>query len=811
MARQAQPPAIEIRPSKGGRLMAGLSAESADLSNYIIKRDWRRYLDREMRAEGYEGLVLNQLVTSSIQVTPPGSSVPLTVIAQAHRGDGKLTIVAGNKTTLWALTATEDTHYVLSAAGAADYFASGSYVDETQYGWIQIASGLSSAGRRWEAVVCGDFLVLNNGVDLPLTYRPGDMAAKPIYELREQQIASVGTIAVHGGILLCMDLWQINDADFANLMAPTQGAVNASVNSSGVVSVVAGTLFPSSTVAVGMSLFWATGQAAKIVSIDGSGNITTDQIQAIPSGVVYLENASAYAAFTNVSAMQRFPWRVLPSMQGQPRRFGAIIPAQANLGDYQLIFKYPVRSLPELVAYGQSGAYATTTTIGGPTDIAVLYANAGGSTLTTNVIGIKNDIAMSCQIADMVRSPITFSDAQNNPFSSIEASDAANSYAGTYVDLVDDGGTIIKALQLRDQIVIYKDTPTIYLGQFTGDLTTPYQFTRVVIANEGQSLQYRNTVIASGGGFYGSCHIYAGRNAFYKFDMFMQTPQEIPELQPAQDIFFQNAVADPENAYVAENPLTREWVWGWNGSGTGDRALCYDYAYKTCRTTSSDMLSAQKVQHPTRKDWLFIFGDSGGSVRRYGLWDAPVETPALTATISSNQVTASTAYFTTAHVGKSIVFASGDIVAITGYTSPTVVTVTGSAPNTTGSQAISILPGIWHRNGNAYDSILESGSGDLGFADTEKLITRYVPVSSSKSQNAVLQINFKAGINPENVPFVQSATVLTPVVGGNLVQPTFMGYYVGARLTISGINNPFELVNQIWQHIPIGDKSASRL
>ena len=216
--------------------MAGLSAEAAGLTNYITKRDWRRYQDRELRAEGHEGLMLNVNVAANIQTTPPGSATPLKVVAQARRGDGKKTIIAGNQTTLWAYTGTDDTHYVLNNSGMPDYFANdaGAYVDETQYGWIQIAGSIICQRRRWEAVQVGDYLVLNNGVDLPMTYHPGDSQAYPIYELREQQVASVGTIAAHNGNLLVMDLWIINDTDFQNLMAPTTRRVMlASVNSSG--------------------------------------------------------------------------------------------------------------------------------------------------------------------------------------------------------------------------------------------------------------------------------------------------------------------------------------------------------------------------------------------------------------------------------------------------------------------------------------------------------------------------------------------------------------------------------------------------
>ena len=569
------------------------------------------------------------------------------------------------------------------------------------------------------------------------------------------------------------------------------------------------------TVTPGLTLFWGD-RAATVLSVDGSGNIQTDSVQAINSGTVYLENPLTYATFTDTTKMQRYPWRMLPSMPGLPRRFGATVPVSANLNNRVLKFQYPVRSLPELVYYNNASGTSVGGNIGGATDIQVTFAGLAGATLNASVIGIRNNIAMGCAIAEPVQNPITGNpNAQRDPL--LEASDAADSYAGTYIDLVGDGSAIMKAMQLRDQIVVYKETACLFLGQFTGDSTTPYNFTQVLLANEGQTLKYRNCIIPTGGGFYASAHIYAGRNAFYKFDLFMQTPQEIPDLQAAQELFFQNAVNDPENAFAAENPLTREWFFGWDTPGT-DRALCYDYATKTSRTTSATICAAAAVQHPTRGDWLFLFGSDDGSVQRYGLWDAPVEQPSgFTVSIAGNVATASANYFTPSHLGKTLVLANGVTAAITAYTSPTQVTVL-LTQGAQAAQSFMVVPAIWHRNGQGYQSLLESGLGDLGMADSEKLVTRYVPISGSMLCwekvifpifPTLLNVAFKAGINPTTQP---TWPITVPVQQPhNLVQPTFIGYYVGDQVSISGVNAPFALVNRIWDAKPMGSKSAGRL
>lgn len=795
------PKAIEIKP---GRLLCGLSADGPGLSNYRVKRDFRRCYDREIRAEGHDSLYLyNPALTRGQMATPAGSTGPVAVVAAARRGDGKRTIVAGSETTLWACDINEDVSY------ANDYFAA-DYTSTTQTGWRVIASGLSPNGNQWEAVQVGDYLCFNNGVDLPLTYRPGDAQAHPIYELREQGIASVGTIASHAGLLLACDLWQINPDAFNALMAPVTSAVAAGQSAAGVVSVNAATLFPGAAVTPGLSLFWGDGSVAKIKSVT-DGVIATWCAQPIAAGTVYLENAAAYAAFTNQTVMQRYPWRILPSMEGLPRRFGSIVPVEAVAGETQLAFQYPIRSLPELLQFSLSGQYYQTSALaGGLVDIQVPYASLNGQTLNASVTGMGSaEIAMACQISTPVLSAVTFAAGL------MEAADAATGYAGTYIDLVDDGGAILKAVPMQSYLVVYKETPVVFFGTFNGQTSSPYTFTRVPLSNAGAALYYRHTVINTGGGYYGASHIYAAKNAFYQLNVFTQTPMEIPDLQGAQAIFFEHASQHPEAAFATENPLTREWVFGWQDTGSVDRALCMDYAFKTQRTTSADICCAVAVENPAADgDWMFLFGDSQGGIQRYGLRVGGPVNVNSPITISNGVATARAGTFTPLHVGQTILLPDGVFAAITGYISPAKAVVMGG--NSTAGSFV-ILPAIWHRNGVAYDSRLETGLGDLDLADSEKMVTRYVPVCASKNAwessipvpNAPVTVDFKTALNPDVTPaIVITATATQP---HNLMEPTFIGYYVGANLTISGINNPFALARQIWEARPLNSGSAGRL
>lgn len=89
--------------------------------------------------------------------------------------------------------------------------------------WLEVGSGFSSfdpevssgcpaeeTAHRWEAVNINGYTIFNNGYDLPVTYNIKEFEVKPIYELREQGIAFVGTISEFNGMLLCSDVAEIN-------------------------------------------------------------------------------------------------------------------------------------------------------------------------------------------------------------------------------------------------------------------------------------------------------------------------------------------------------------------------------------------------------------------------------------------------------------------------------------------------------------------------------------------------------------------------------------------------------------------------
>lgn len=84
--------------------------------------------------------------------------------------------------------------------------------------WAVIGDGFSPLGKRWQTVHINGWIVFNNAVDLPVSYRVEDSAVIPLYELREVGVASVGWITHYNGFLFGMNVVTIIDAQLATVM-----------------------------------------------------------------------------------------------------------------------------------------------------------------------------------------------------------------------------------------------------------------------------------------------------------------------------------------------------------------------------------------------------------------------------------------------------------------------------------------------------------------------------------------------------------------------------------------------------------------
>lgn len=202
-ARQNQTPVIT--PSSGGRLMSAYSEDNIGLNNYARKVNFRLIGgEAEGRREGWTKFRPNTTIEQGTQGIP--SSDRITLLAENVRPNSERCVVAASQTTIY--------RYVYSTGT-----------------WLTIGTGYSTSGKRWQTETINGWIIFNNGVDLPCSYRVEDNAVVPLKELREVGIASVKCITQLNGFLLCMNVTEIKATSLTAVMTSGSpyGLVNASL------------------------------------------------------------------------------------------------------------------------------------------------------------------------------------------------------------------------------------------------------------------------------------------------------------------------------------------------------------------------------------------------------------------------------------------------------------------------------------------------------------------------------------------------------------------------------------------------------
>lgn len=194
-----------LKPKDGGQLSTRPSYDTSSFNNYTIKENWRRDLDVEVRREGW---LYFQPKSGDIGTQHLNVGQPVTMLHMFRRPNGKTAIIAAAGDKLYRFFALEDPLYFVDEYMEDDCM----YIDCEQADWIEIGSGFNTTtAHRWEVVELNGYAILNNGVDLPVTYRVQDYTVKPLYQLREQGVVSVGTIAEYNGMLVCADITEIRE------------------------------------------------------------------------------------------------------------------------------------------------------------------------------------------------------------------------------------------------------------------------------------------------------------------------------------------------------------------------------------------------------------------------------------------------------------------------------------------------------------------------------------------------------------------------------------------------------------------------
>jgi len=185
-----QIPPFTILVKEGGRLVAGGAAGAVRAQDYTEKVNFRRLDDAEVRREGTVLFRPNTVLAQGTQAFATGT--PPIGLWEAVRPNGDRAVVL--------LTATHVYRYTYSTAT-----------------WDQVGGPYTST-TEWQVESTDGYLIFNNKVDLPFTYRVEEGATVPIYEMRDIGIAAVGTICVYNGFLLCADVTEIASTDLTAWM-----------------------------------------------------------------------------------------------------------------------------------------------------------------------------------------------------------------------------------------------------------------------------------------------------------------------------------------------------------------------------------------------------------------------------------------------------------------------------------------------------------------------------------------------------------------------------------------------------------------
>lgn len=341
---------------------------------------------------------------------------------------------------------------------------------------------------------------------------------------------------------------------------------------------------------VGRTLFFQDGKQRLINGYIDPNAVTVTTFVGVDQQDYLLENVTAYDAY-GPSYVDRKTYRVLWSRPGLPRRFAANVPATIQAGSRTLELAYPIRSF-------EVGM-----------DLLIPGAGLSSGNLTATIERISDNrttIRISTPALTGVEEAL------------IAAADSIDSIVG-FEDLLEDSSAILKAAPLRERLIIYKDSG-FYVVTYTGNVTTPFDFGDLMESN--RTPYYRNTLVS----VKGKRHIYAGQDSFYSFDLTSATPEEIPILEQAKDLFFATAMLeDTESIFAADNELTKEIFIQMPESG-----VCLDYLQNTVSETGARYASMRTIDKPTdritgaQENW-FVMGDAQGRVLIYGRANQPQE------------------------------------------------------------------------------------------------------------------------------------------------------------------------------------------
>jgi hypothetical protein len=526
----------------------------------------------------------------------------------------------------------------------------------------------------------------------------------------------------------------------------------------------------------GCTLFYGSRQREIVAIVDATHALMSSDYPL--AGQLFMSNPDAYAPYTGPT--DGIGFRIWPSMPSQPRRYGAIGECSAKANDWAVRLKTPMQSLARgdeitITGAGEGGGNLTSTIrfISGttifltdiarttikeilPLKVSTLTHAADVATLTT-LDNHGAETGQTIQIAgakpagynglftatvtgpktltyEMLADPAADATGDDIELSAagaqLQRTDAAN--APQYEDIQDDGSAIIQGSRLGKVGVLNRET-SIWMAIPTGRTDAPFAYDLVYGGSQGDDrsgcLAFPNAVASVNDEFL----VWLGANDVFRFDLVSRKPQVFGPLHVCRKLFFGSA-ATGVDVFAAENRLTREAWFCLPGAKT-DRCVRYDSLMGTVSTSPMRVTAAATVSRPVTDDVpnggaMFVMAADVGTQARaltaYGLVNAETVQSSdldVTGAQAGTTVTASDDIFLPEHLGRTIVFDSGEACVITDYLSSETVTVQPKQAVASGS--FQIVPRMWHRFGRDYGSELASGWADFGSASLEKTMNSY--------------------------------------------------------------------------------------
>jgi hypothetical protein len=597
---------VTIKVSEGGALSASLSNENVGASNYIQKTNWRRDKDQERRREGWVKFEPN-VAHPANQWEFDGADTVIR-LAELVRPNGERCVVGASRTKIKRFNYTTGV-------------------------WDTIGSGFSSQGKRWQVATMDGYIVFNNAVDLPVSYRVESASVTPLYELREVGVASAGRMEQNSGFILFADIVEIQGDQLIPWMngysTYTQSSSAKAANFTIVSPADSGKRFDVTT---GASTITATLPASPslgfyfwIKKVDnGAGQVVTSPLIGSQVPVLTTQNnlvlvrwdmvnqawsatnfstgsvpSDAPYGLVPASITNRYPWRVINGEFSNPINWAPVFSVYMTAASATITLPFPSHAFTAgstrvgVINGGPSGGI-----LGGQsaTPNGVLVTAVSGSTITLEVS--TDTVVTYPRVVQVVR----WSDT----------SSLTSSY-----DLQDDSSLIIGMLTLQNLVIVYRRTG-VYVGRYTGltldengNQTGPFTWRP---RYSGFNIPKWGDAIANVNGEY---HLYPAEGGrFYAFDG-NTNPVIHPQTDMARGIFF-SGMLDSDEPYVVENALTKEW-WFCRPS----LVFAYDFEWDTVGIIDAQIDAACFCQRPESLDRWFVIGLTR-FVYTYGLVDGVV-------------------------------------------------------------------------------------------------------------------------------------------------------------------------------------------